>query len=292
MSEQAVLVFGGGEFGSCLAGIVRQNAPVHVWDIESAKRSSKMGLDEMCSQSSVVFLCVCSWHMRDALATLKQCVSPDTLLVSCAKGMTQDGKTMDQVIAELVPNRFVLISGPMIAETVCDQKLGFGVCAGAQDDCAVITALFTGTRIKIECAGDVRTIAWAGILKNIYAVFMGMVDALELGDNAKGYFISKILEEWDALADLLRLDRALLQGRAGQGDLVTTSISLFSRNRELGKQIVSGAQSAFSGEGLLSLGPVCAMVRGRMKLLPPLLEALESIIVKKQDPKTAMGKLL
>ena len=240
----------------------------------------------MVETSHFVFLCVPSWALRNALGSVKVFLKPETILVSLAKGMENNGKTMDQVIRETAPNEFILMSGPMLAEEVSLGAPGFAVLAASNSACAVkIKELFNGTNVYMEVSDKVRTTAFAGVLKNVYALILGIVSGLGYGDNVRGFLLSKILEECNELADVLVLDRDVLAGVAGQGDFVATSISKYSKNRELGEELVKGNLGDLQSEGLASLPGLMGVVYSRTEILPEQLLNLKRVVVDKESAK-------
>ncbi len=286
MSEK-ILILGRGEIGSAIGKVLAEKGfEVCFWDKNPEKVTQNTTLEQMVETSHFVFLCVPSWALRNALGSVKVFLKPETILVSLAKGMENNGKTMDQVIRETAPNEFILMSGPMLAEEVSLGAPGFAVLAASNSACAVkIKELFNGTNVYMEVSDKVRTTAFAGVLKNVYALILGIVSGLGYGDNVRGFLISKILEEWNELADLLELDRDVLAGVAGQGDFVATSISKYSKNRELGEELVKGNLGDLQSEGLASLPGLMGVVYSRTEILPEQLLNLKRVVVDKESAK-------
>ena len=79
-----------------------------------------------------------------------------------------------------------------------------------------------------------------GALKNVIAIAIGMVVALELGDNARAALITRGLAEIARLGVALGGSASTFAGLAGLGDLLATAMSPQSRNRTLGERIGGG----------------------------------------------------
>lgn len=96
--------------------------------------------------------------------------------------------------------------------------------------------------LKIIKSDNPHSVAMAGVLKNIYslAVCQGK------SNNQKGYLISQAIKEILIIGERLNLDKDILLGPAGLGDLVATCFSPYSRNRKVAegkKQISEGRES-------------------------------------------------
>ncbi len=265
-----------------------------------------MQLADMARQSDVVFLCVPSWRAREALESLK--VLPrETLLVSCTKGLLPEGKTIEEAIPEILPNSFVLFSGPTIAEDMCQGLPGTAVVADPVFDSEphhendqnpssknfqFVRRLFDGTNISIVFSRSAHSVAWASILKNIYAFFVGVADGAGLWHGNEERWRERIFQEWNTLADVLDIDASVLGGIAGKDDFLITAASPHSLNRKTGFDFGSGAKRILRGEGAHSLQPFVSLLSAKRISLPPCLAALENIVMKREDAHTNIQSLL
>ena len=282
-----ITIFGNGEIGSAIGEILAgKGFEVYFWDREPGKVTPNMTLEQMAKASDFVFLCVPSWVLRDALEQIKAFLKSGTVLISLAKGMENTGKTVDEIIRETVPNNFVLMSGPMLAEEISQGALGFAVLASqAGVDTVKAKELFIGTNVHTEISEDVRTVAFAGVLKNVYALVIGIVSGLGYGDNLKGYLVSKIWAEWEYLTELLGLNRAVLASTAGVGDFIATSFSSYSKNHELGEKLAKGDVTGLMSEGLSSLPGLVGAVSSKTETLPRYLLNLKKIVIDKESAR-------
>ena len=81
------------------------------------------------------------------------------------------------------------------------------------------------------------------------AIATGLVDGLELGENARAALITRGLAEIVRLGTAAGAQPATFAGLAGLGDLVLTCTGAQSRNRALGGQIARGRALADVGGG-------------------------------------------
>jgi glycerol-3-phosphate dehydrogenase (NAD(P)+) len=79
-----------------------------------------------------------------------------------------------------------------------------------------------------------------GSLKNIIAIACGISDGLGFGTNSKAALLSRGLAEISRLGHAMGANISTFSGISGLGDLVTTCISPYSRNRFVGEEIGKG----------------------------------------------------
>jgi glycerol-3-phosphate dehydrogenase (NAD(P)+) len=253
-----VVIVGAGELGKAVGGLVeRKGATVDFWDANPATVPGQKPLAEIVPLARHVFFCVPSWAMREAVVGAVPYLSPQAAIFSFAKGME---KISFQTMAEIVPTLlapaqpFVVVGGPMLAEEINVGKGAIGVFA-SRDAAALQGArdLFLSDGFRVETTDDTAGVALAGVLKNIYAVALGVADGLELSGNQKGWLTSRAICEMQKIAELLGVNGDTILGTAGVGDLVATGYSVHSRNRETGIEIVATGKCNIRGEGLNAL---------------------------------------
>lgn len=253
-----VVVVGAGELGKAVGGlIVKKGAAVDLWDANPATVPGQKPLAEIVPLARSVFFCVPSWAMRDAVVAAVPYFSPQAVIFSFAKGIE---KYSFQTMAEVVPTLlsslqpFVVVGGPMLAEEINVGKRAIGVFA-SRNAAALQSAreLFSDDHFYVETTDDVAGVALAGVLKNIYAVALGIADGLELSGNEKGWLTSRAIAEMCAIAEALGAKKDTILGTAGVGDFIATGYSVHSRNRETGVEIVATGKCDIRGEGLNAL---------------------------------------
>lgn len=178
-------------------------------------------------KADIYFLCIPSWEVNNIKL-------PQGIIISLIKGLV-DGQSM----AEYLKNyNFSILGGPMMAE----EEGKIGVMSPYREDIKF-------KNIKIIKADDPHSVAMAGVLKNIYTLIIGK----EKSNNQKGYLVSEAIKEILLIAEQLKLNKDILLGPAGLGDLVATAFSPFSRNRK-------SATSNIKSEGRESLKSLIKMV--------------------------------
>ena len=285
-----VLIFGAGELGTCLGKILQRNNTVLLWDKDPGKRNTEEYLPELIAKSSAIILAVPSVALRIALEEIKTYCSAKNFFLCFTKGMEQTGALAPEIIEQTMANPYVLIAGPMIAEELNQGMPGYAMCAGDQEVYQKTLELFRDTNIHCEYTQDTKSVAWCSVLKNVYAVCMGMIDGLALPGNAKGYVLGKILEEWSTLSHGLGVDPGIVWGTSGISDFLATSFSTGSHNRATGEKIIKG--EIVESEGTRSLRGLIPLLQKTNITIPPILNAINAIVSQKANPTETMQKIM
>ena len=289
-----IAIIGYGEIGKAIDTILSQKDGLSIerWDKDVSKVSDQKSLNNAVHEADVIFLGVQSWIHRSVLSDVSPYLQSGAIVVSFAKGIETDShKTIDQVIEESLPSDqpFALCLGPMLADELKAGMQGVAVIATRNTHTYdELAELFSGTMLLVEHSLDVRGIALAGILKNVYAMLLGVVDALGMGLNMKGYFTAKALTEMRQLLPLLGGRAETVDGIGCLADFVATSYSAYSRNRRFGEEIVRHGKSEVRGEGIASFESLLALI-GKKREEYPLLSALRTIIIENADAKSAIA---
>lgn len=231
-------------------------------------RSSNLQLADIVPGANIIFLCVPSWAMAEVVNTIKPSLSSETILVSLAKGVDSDsGHTMD----ELMRDPFALLAGPMLAEEIMKNLPAAAVIATSNPQVfASVSQLFSDTSLQVAHSPDVHHTALASVLKNVYALGLGIAEAEKSGDNFKGQYICEAVNEMSQLCE------TAAYSLAGLGDLVATGFSSYSTNHQTGMEILAGKEPSKPSEGLHSL----KYVRDKFQQtgdVPPLLQSIINV---------------
>lgn len=280
-----VLIIGAGKIGSVVASLLQVNKDVVVsfWDKDKTRVPNQGVLSELVTAVDVVFLCINSWAHRETLENICSYLKEDAIVVSLAKGIESgSNKTIAEVIAEyLSPTRFGLLSGPMLADELASGAVGAAVI-GSRSPAVQLSVLnlFASSFLLVESSDDTAGVALCGVLKNVYAIVLGMCDGLELGCNAQGILIQQILSEMSALVGAHGGMSATAYSYAGIGDMIATGMSPYSNNYIFGKEYALKGKSEHSCEGDSSFPSLISLLSGVHAY--PLLVALEHILIHYQ----------
>lgn len=246
-----ILIIGYGEMGHALEYLLAGKHDVRTWS-----RSSAHTLEDEVSKAQVILFCL----PVNAHYAITQRISPflaaDSLCLTIAKGLDEDGFTAPQVFAKVLAknHRFGVLYGPMISEEILLGRYAFAdVALSDPDDFMTIRKLFSDSSLICSPSLDMLGCCWSVILKNVYALMIGISDELKLGDNVRGHLVVRALFELSAIVELLGSTAETPYGYAGLGDLMTTSTSANSHHYALGRRLASGQLSDIKGEGVHTL---------------------------------------
>jgi len=201
-------------------------------------------LPDAVRNKQVVVLAIPSQFLRSVLKRASRLKPPHrALYVSVIKGIEMGTlKRMSEVIHdELGSVKLAVLSGPTIAHEIVS---GVPSCAViASRDRAVrmkLQDLFMAESFRVYTNEDVIGVELGGSLKNSIAIACGISDGLGFGTNTKAALLSRGLAEISRLGHAMGAKVGTFSGISGLGDLVTTCISPYSRNRFVGEQIGKG----------------------------------------------------
>jgi glycerol-3-phosphate dehydrogenase (NAD(P)+) len=245
---------------------------VEFWDANPKLVPDQKPLEQILPGADYVLFCVPSWAMRPAVLDAVPHMKSDAIVISFAKGIEESSL---QTMAEMIPDilrdgqHLVVVGGPMLAEEIAAGKKAVGVFACK--DAAVLKKtcdLFKGEDFSVETSDDPVSVSFASVLKNIYAVALGIADGLELSGNEKGWITACAINEMVNICDALKIDPKIVLGTAGVGDLIATGYSSYSRNRQVGAEIVKSGVCNLRGEGLVSLPFLLSRIDGKISGFP------------------------
>ena len=271
-----VAIIGDGGWGTALAVMLAaKSTPVSLWshDESYAEEMSRTRLnrkfladipldpailitsdeDEAACDAAFVVVAVPTIYLREVLPRFKGRLPGNAPIVSVTKGIEQKTHLRpSQIVREhFGDHRLAVLSGPSHAEEVARELPTTVVCASEEDDVTwrVQKALHT-TGFRIYVSSDVIGVELGGALKNVIAIAAGVCEGLDFGDNSKSALMTRGLAEMTRLGVALGADAATFRGLSGMGDLITTCVSPFGRNRRVGLEIAKGKTIEEINEGM------------------------------------------
>ena len=163
--------------------------PRYLNDLEFDRNSiaPSSDLDAVVRDADIVILATPSAYLKDFLAPLTVPLR-DKFVVSAIKGIVPgDYQTVVEYIHDhygLSYRQIGLVTGPSHAEEVSRGKLSYltVVCADPEN-ARRIGERFAGENIRLSYSADLYGVEYAAILKNIYALSVGIAVGLGYGDN-------------------------------------------------------------------------------------------------------------
>lgn len=295
-----IAIIGAGEIGLALGRVLRaKGCQLKFWDknpqVLALLGGGELGVREVVAEAEAVFMCVPSWAMREALLCVTPYLPKRAVVISLSKGIEAATlKRMDELLKLLLAKSqpWGLLSGPMLAEEISEGMFGAGVIVSSSPKTVqAIKELFTGTNLVGQISTDVAGVALSGVLKNIYALALGVAAGLKLGDNARGSLIVLVLAEMKKIVALLGGKQETVMGPAGLGDLIATGFSAHSKNNEVGRELAARKVSDLASEGLASLSSVIILLGDKYKKFP-ILRSLSEIVQGNIEASPAFQEIL
>lgn len=268
-----ITILGAGELGSCMGRVLSSaGASVHLWDADTAKHPQQQDLSVVVPLADAIFFCIPASAYEPAARSIAPFLREGVPIVSCAKGVdVKKGRFLDQLLTDVFgsQNPFALLSGPMLAEEIDEGKRTSAVLATRDHDLfGTLAPLFRGSLLSVRHSSDVRGVAIAGVVKNVYAILLGACDGSGLGHNARGALLARSIDEMARCIHALGGSRETAYSLAGLGDLDATGSTEYSKNYSVGKGLAqSGVCTSFS-EGRASVDIIFRMLSSDSKDFP------------------------
>ena len=196
----------------------------------------------MLQNADVIFIALPSSVIIESLTQLKKNFKKDVLLVNLSKGLFADGVTIVESIQEhLGISNVVSLKGPSFAVEVMEHAETLLTLAYShQEQYILINKAIKNTALHIDITTDIKGVEVLSVLKNIYAIVLGIVDAKYNSPNTRFMILTKAFSEIRILLRSLGGSDDTLFLACGFGDLCMTSLNDLSRNRTLGLLIGKG----------------------------------------------------
>jgi glycerol-3-phosphate dehydrogenase (NAD(P)+) len=264
-----ILVLGGGTFGTAIANELSVNTESNVVlfsrNKDKVEEINNYNTNKSCfpnkhltkflsatsekneiKKADVVFIALPSNAIIENLLILQSYFKDDALFVNLSKGLFAEGVTIVESIKTSIGiDNVVTLKGPSFAVEVmehADTLLTLGYSTNHQYE--IINTLIKNTSLHIDCTTDIRGVEVLSVLKNIYALVLGVVDAKYNSPNTRFMILTKAFSEARILLKSVGGSEDTLFLACGFGDFCLTSLNDLSRNRTLGLLIGKGFFSA------------------------------------------------
>lgn len=327
MKNKKIAILGDGGWGTALALVLSRKAvPVTLWgpfsayldEMRSTKKNRKFlphidfplpdeisfegDIKRVISEHDIIVVVIPTAYLRTVLS---ECVDLDLkgkVFVSCTKGIEKGSfLTPSGIINDVLKiTDTVVLSGPSHAEEVAKNVPTCVVVASrVPERSREIQTLFMEQMFRVYTSEDALGVELGGALKNVIAIAAGICDGLTFGSNTKAALLSRGLQE------VVRFGMALgaqkpetFFGLSGMGDLVTTCVSPFGRNRAVGERIAGGekvddivASMDMVAEGIYTTRSAYALSRD-LNIEMPITQEVYSVLYENKDPLESISDLM
>lgn len=261
-------VIGYGSWGTAIVKILLNNEPRLGWHIrnkqvadhvceyntnpkylsgvhfDSSRLDISTSINSIVKNADIIIFATPSAFLKSILEPLTASLS-DKFILSAIKGIVPENNvTIAEYFNECynIPfNQIGIVTGPCHAEEVALERLSYlNLVATDFDNAKVLADKFSTPYINTHILNDIYGTEYASVLKNIYAIAVGICHGLGYGDNFTAVLIANATREMNIfLRETYPFERDTSVS-AYLGDLLVTSYSQFSRNRSFGSMIGKG----------------------------------------------------
>ena len=200
---------------------------------------------DIVRKADVLIFAIPSLYLRDSLKPLNKKDFENKLIVSAIKGiLPRSHELISQFFFNrysIPSNNYVFLTGPSHAEEVANERLTYLTLASSSEkSIEIVNQIIKNDFIKVRGSTDLIGLEYATVLKNIYAVGVGMCHSLGYGDNFLAVFTANAAKEMSDFLEVAAPSERKIFSSAFLGDLMVTTFSQFSRNRTFGGMIGKG----------------------------------------------------
>jgi glycerol-3-phosphate dehydrogenase (NAD(P)+) len=252
--------------------------------------------------AGVVVMATPTLYLRGVCERAAPLLEPGQLLVNVAKGLEEGTHLLGSQVVEDVCGRQVGLAGlygPSHAEEVARGLPTTVVATSRRPELARrVQALFMGPTFRVYTNTDPVGVELGAALKNVVAIAAGLCDGLGFGDNAKAALLTRGLAEITRLGVAMGARAETFAGLTGLGDLITTCVSPYGRNRAVGMRIARGEtleevvrSMDQVAEGVRTTLSACALAE-RCNVEMPITRAVYAVLFDGKDPLEAGRELM
>lgn len=258
-------------------------------------------VNEVFEKADIVVLAVPSAYIKTTLAPLNVPLD-NKFILSAVKGIIADeyitvAEFMNQTYG--VPfDRIGIVSGPSHAEEVALERLTYLTLVCKEiENARILGGKFKCRYINTVYSTDIYGVEYGAVLKNIYAVAVGICTGLGYGDNFMAVLISNSAMEMTRFMEETYPAPRDFNASVYLGDLLVTCYSKFSRNRTFGTMIGKGysvkntmLEMTMVAEGYYSADCI-NQINKKFNIRMPIAEAVYKILYRKAPAAETIKRL-
>ncbi|MDD3152206.1 MAG: 2-dehydropantoate 2-reductase N-terminal domain-containing protein, partial [Bacteroidales bacterium] len=259
-----IVVIGAGAFGTAIANTLSKNQDLAVRllsieknvvesinqkqinesyfpNIKLNKQLKATTNNAVLERANVILIALPSSVLISYTTSIKKFIPEDALLINLAKGFGENNRIISTYLSTMFPNEIAVMKGPSFAiEVLNNMPTGYTFASKDVKVFEYFKSLTTGTNIKLDYSDDILGVELVSILKNIYAIIMGVVDAHFDSANVRFLVSTKMFKEYRKALLTFGGNEETIFKYCGYGDFNLTSLNDLSRNRTMGLFIGKG----------------------------------------------------
>lgn len=312
-----IVIAGAGIFGTAIANAIKKEHNIVLYsrsesivqDINNNRRNTKYFPNKILSKkisassdlktfedADILFLCIPSYSILSLFSTIN--ISKSCIVINGAKGYANEKELIPIALSHVLNNEIISFKGPSFAtEMMYELPTSFTIGTKSLDSLKIVNSLFRKGLIFLDHSEDILGVELVSIIKNIYAIIIGIVDATYNSANVRFFIFTKAMKEIKSIVEYFGHSSDILFNYAGIGDFGLTSLNDLSRNRTLGLLIGKGFLNAELGnsvilEGVRSVEKLKSILSDNAKLKTPLLTHLDDLLKAKIGNKEFLKMIL
>ena len=325
MEKRHIAIVGNGSWATALAKIVLHNEEKINWFIrrqeaidEFVKTGKNPGyltqthfdvnriqfssdINEVIAASDVLIIAIPSPYLKTTLNKVRRSLRRK-IIISAVKGMIiEDNVTVTDYLHFhfLIPDeQLAVIAGPCHAEEIALERQSYLTIGSTSPETATkAAAIFHTPYVHTTTSDDVEGLEYSSVMKNIYSIASGLCHSLRYGDNFQAVLISNAVQEIQRFVAANNGMPINIDASGYLGDVLVTSYSKFSRNRQFGQMIgmgysVKAAQIEMEMVAEGYYGTRCIHeVNKKQRVSLPIVDAVYDILYNFQSPSIVIREL-
>lgn len=200
-------------------------------------------LIELFEKCKVIFFCIPTKFIESNLNLVYEKIDlKNKIIVNCSKGLTEEGHLVSKMMKEKFGVRVISMSGPSIANEFSKGYPAKVVLAAwnkkQEREMFKVKNLLVNDFFKVEISFDQVGVELGGVLKNIYAIGLGIIEN-EFNKSSKwfnfqGIYFTRVLVEMNDFALAFGAKKDFIFNVSTIGDLIATSLSFESHHKKFG----------------------------------------------------------
>lgn len=319
-----ISVIGGGSWGTALSSILSKNNNIKWWvrreklaaQIKTKRRNTKYlancklnlkkidittNLEEALITCDIIIVAVPSSFIEETFEPFSKLLINKTVLSAVKGVLPKKLITPQQYFLELEKSlNYGVISGPCHAEEIANEMKSYLTISSFQPLSQLnLSKIFQSSFISIKLSNDVIGAEYSAIIKNIYAIMVGISSGLGYGDNFIAVLITACTHELKRLLYHFDPKDRIVSQPAYLGDLLVTCYSTHSRNRTLGLTIGKGysvenakAKMLMVAEGYSATASIYKIIKKlNLQKETNIINTAYKVLHQEKDAKKEMKKL-
>ncbi|MGL4347044.1 MAG: NAD(P)H-dependent glycerol-3-phosphate dehydrogenase [Chitinophagaceae bacterium] len=253
--------------------------------------------------ADIIVVAVPSAFLENIFCNLTASSLQQKKIVSVVKGIVPSSLTLlnDYLHKKynFLLDNYIAIAGPCHSEELMLHKNSYLTFSSSMiHNAQQISQLFENAYLRTKVSNDVYGTQYCAVLKNIYAIGMGIAHGLDYGDNFLSVYAINSCKELIRFLKIFhpeKVDAEHYLSSSYLGDLLVTSYSLHSRNRLFGTYVGKGysientkIEMNMVAEGYYALKCLYTLCHDKLHIeMPPFAQVLYEILWKHKNPIVA-----